>query len=402
MLEKRLAYLLDGYIKNTLNRREVDELRECLSRDEASRNVAERMVERRPELKVLFSLREEDTIGRVDKVILDRINDTGVVVKKMLIPAWVKVAAAVIVIVGSIYLLRYNTNSKSVATYEKTDFQIAPGTQKATLTLADGRVVELDKGKSGELARQGASTINLSNGELAYATQNGSNFTGESLMKNTLSTPRGGEYKLLLPDGSKVWLNAASSLRYAPQFSRAKGAPREVELTGEAYFEIAQDASHPFIVKTPSTKVEVLGTSFNVNAYPDEARSRTTLVQGSVRVQSFSTISQSNKSIILKPGEQAELTAAGNIASREIDASAAIAWQQGVFSFENADVTEIMRQISRWYNVDINYEGLTNKSSSATYVIRFNRSLGIIKVLELLDRMNIHTRINGREVTVLL
>lgn len=398
MLEKRLAYLLDGYIKNTLNRREVDELRECLSRDEASRNIAERMVERRPELKVLFPLREEDTIGRVDKFILDRINDTGVVVKKMLIPAWVKVAAAVIVIVGSIYLLRYNTNSKSVATYEKTDFQIAPGTQKATLTLADGRVVELDKGKSGELARQGASTINLSNGELAYATQNGSNFTGESLMKNTLSTPRGGEYKLLLPDGSKVWLNAASSLRYAPQFSRTKGAPREVELTGEAYFEIAQDAGHPFIVKTPSTKVEVLGTSFNLNAYQDEDAVKATLVEGkvNVRLNTSATISA-----VLLPGQQAILNKKGELSiNKNIDVSSVIAWQHGDFYFTAAGLPDIMRQISRWYDINVIYEG--EKNPKVAMQGSFPRSSSLKEVLDAINEVTrIKFRIDGRKVTVL-
>jgi len=265
-----------------------------------------------------------------------------------------------------------------------------PGKNTAILTLADGSTIVLDSAKNGALTSQGnTKVIKLNNGQLAYSSSGATN----EVLYNTMSTPRGGQYKLVLSDGSKVWLNAASSIHYPTSFP---GNERKVEITGEAYFEVAHDAKKPFKVSVNNMEVQVLGTHFNVNAYRDERTINTTLLEGSVKVTKGSSMS------ILKPGQQAIIQQAGDdkkiTVENNIDVEAVIAWKNGYFSFTNADMTAVMRQISRWYDVDIVYEG---KIPDRKFGGEISRNLNASQALKILQASKVHFRIEGKKIIVL-
>ena len=224
---------------------------------------------------------------------------------------------------------------------------ISPGSNKAVLTLADGSTIVLDNVHNGTISTQGnVAVLKLNDGKLAYNTVNEAE---SGPVYNSISTPRGGQYQLVLSDGSIVWLNAASSLRFPTGFN---GGERKVELTGEAYFEVAKDASKPFRVEVNGMEVEVLGTHFNINSYEDESPIRTTLLEGSVKVNS------GNHTVLLKPGQQAELGKRGTIEiKKDADVEEAVAWKNGKFQFDNTSIYSVMHQLSRWYDVDVEYRG---------------------------------------------
>ncbi|RXK86956.1 FecR family protein [Filimonas effusa] len=222
--------------------------------------------------------------------------------------------------------------------------EVAPGGNKATLTLADGSVIVLDSAHNGLLAQQGVSDVSKQNGLLIYKAGDGN----APVQYNTMKTPRGGEFSLVLPDGSKVWLNAASSLTYPTVFN---GSERVVELTGEAFFEIAPQQSMPFKVKVNKMEVAVLGTSFNIMAYDNEPAIRTTLVNGRVKVAT------AGQSLLLQPGQQARAAADIRLAG-DVDVEEEIAWKKGKFMFgEATSMKTIMRQIANWYDVEVVFHG---------------------------------------------
>jgi ferric-dicitrate binding protein FerR (iron transport regulator) len=263
-----------------------------------------------------------------------------------------------------------------------------PGRSKAVLTLANGSSILLDSVANGMLAQQGnATVVKLNNGQLAY------NTLAEKpteVLYNTLATPRGGQYQLVLPDGSKVWLNAASSIRYPTAFA---GKERKIEITGEAYFEVAKNTGVPFIVSTNGMDVKVLGTRFNVNAYDDEATIRTTLLEGAVLV------TKDAATAILKPGQQSRLTKSGVInVINDTDIEEAVAWKNGLFSFKSADIKTVMRQIARWYDVEVVYE----KEVQEQFHTEINRNTNASKVFKILETTGgVHFRIEGKKVTVM-
>lgn len=244
---------------------------------------------------------------------------------------------------------------------------IPAGTDKAVLTLADGKKITLGTAADEAVAKQaGLRVYRSDSGEIVYeATGAGSGF-------HEISTPRGGQYRVVLQDGSKVWLNAASSLRYPATFT---GSTRTVELKGEAYFEIAGNARQPFIVQTPSQQVEVLGTHFNVNAYEENTHTQTTLLEGRVRVSAGSS------GLILHPGEQARLNHQGALSKAPADANAAIAWKNGYFIFNETYLTEVLQQLSRWYDVEADLKTIPK--------MRYNgvipRNVPLSKALEMLE-----------------
>jgi transmembrane sensor len=266
--------------------------------------------------------------------------------------------------------------------------RLAPGRSQALLTLADGRTVLLDQARQGLLARQGASQVQkTASGQLRYATS--APAAGQPLLYNTVATPRGGQYQLTLPDGSQVWLNAASSLRFPVAFS---GAERRVELTGEAYFEVAKDAVHPFKVAARGAEVVVLGTHFDVNAYADEPALATTLLEGAVR------LSQGAQQATLRPGQQARPRPGGTIQVREVDPQHAVAWKNGYFVFNDEPIEAIMRQVARWYDVDVQYQGrLTNKDFNGK-ISRYKDATAVLHMLELTGAVHFTTQ--GRRITV--
>ncbi len=266
---------------------------------------------------------------------------------------------------------------------------VMPGRNQAILKLGDGSTIVLDSAGNGILAQQGnTKVLKAANGQLEYVS---AGVTQEPVLYNTITTPRGGQYQLVLPDGSKVWLNAASSLRFPARFS---GAERTVELDGEGYFEVAKNEKMPFSVKLhDNTSVRVLGTHFNVMAYGDENAIKTTLLEGSVKV------TKGENSQTLKPGQQAVLD--NNSSKLQVvenaDMDEAVAWKNGYFLFGKIDA-QAMRQISRWYDVDLVYEGSLKEKG---YTGRINRNVKLSNVANALEIIGVHCRIEKGKLVVL-
>ena len=226
---------------------------------------------------------------------------------------------------------------------------IAPGGNKATLTLANGRKISLNDIANGDLIKEaGLSISKTTNGQLVYNIEKNSGIADDHQV-NVISTPNGGEWQIRLPDGSLVWLNALSSLEYPLNIGTT--TVRKVKLKGEAYFEVAKDSKHPFIVETDKQKLEVLGTHFNINSYTNESLTKTTLLEGSVRI---SAIQNLNEYEVLKPGQQSVLSENG-IEIKAVDTDESVAWKNGYFMFNNEKQESILRKIARWYNVKVEY-----------------------------------------------
>jgi len=284
---------------------------------------------------------------------------------------------------------------------------IPPGKKKAVLTLADGSGIVLDGAANGQLTQQGNSVVNKKkDGELEYKSAIGN--LKSPMTYNTLTTPRGGQYQLVLSDGSKVWLNAASSITYPTAFT---GKQRKVQITGEAYFEVTHNSQMPFVVEKGSMVVEVLGTHFNINAYEDESGIQTTLLEGSVKVTNRETVPiaigmkrerPNDFSVVLKPGEQAELkpsrSQSGPLAiNHSPDINQVMAWKNGLFQFHNAGLPAVLKQISRWYDVDIRYEG---EIPVREFEGKIQRNLTLLQVLKLLEKNQVHLTLQGRNIIV--
>jgi len=261
-----------------------------------------------------------------------------------------------------------------------------PGTNKAVLTLASGRQLILDDTSTGNIAMDaGVKIIKLDKGLVTY--KDNTNKSRE-IAYNTITTPRGGQYQLILPDGSHAWLNAASSLRFPTAF---QGSDRKVELTGEGYFEVTHDPAHPFIVSFNHTEVKVLGTAFNIMAYEDEAAPQTTLVNGSVQV------SKGGRQVLLQPGKMA-VVKEDRVDIQEADIEQVTAWKNGMLSLENADLATVLRQVSRWYNVNVHYQaGVPEKR----FFGLISRSVSLTTILEYLRKNDVHIEQEGSEITVM-
>ena len=293
-------------------------------------------------------------------------------------------------------------SSQTVSSVKRSD--IAPGGNKATLTLADGSIISLDEAAKGVLANQnGVAVAKAKEGEVVYQPRPAGDRETE-IAYNTITIPRGGQYQLVLPDGSKVWLNSASSIRFPTVFPKGE---RRVQLKGEAYFEVAKrnriskgDKSNrlPFVVETPDQEVEVLGTHFNVNAYEDEGETRTTLLEGSVRVRLAGSTESPVSSRLLTPGQQSVLRAsARSIQVSEADLEKAVAWKNGYFKFDRENLPSIMRQVSRWYDVDIEYRGEVPQDE---FVGKIKRTSYVSDVLRVLKLSNVDCRLEGRKIIV--
>lgn len=284
------------------------------------------------------------------------------------------------------YFIKYEPLRKAVVkNVIKKD--LAPGGDKAILTLSNGQSIVLNGAKNGMLAKQGNTAINkLSGGAISYqGTPNIDN--ADAVIYNTATTPRGGQFQFILADGTKVWLNSASSIKFPVAFN---GNERKVELTGEAYFEVAHDAKKPFRVISNNQQVEVLGTHFNINAYSDEDVINTTLLQGSVRVTS------ANASVTIVPGQQAQFKH-GKINVATVDVDDAVAWKNGLFNFNDNSIEEVMRQLSRWYDVDVRYEG---KLPQRRFSGEISRNVNASQLLDILSFKKIHYRIEGKSIIV--
>ena len=315
------------------------------------------------------------------------------------IPAAAATVILIILSVGTYFMFSSKSPKQEIVKTTPTKPQlkndIAPGGNKAILTLADGSTIVLDSASNGTISQQGNIKVQkLNNGLLAY-TINGKQVTeSDEAFYNTISTPRGGQYQVTLADGTKVWLNAASSIRFPVLF---KGKERKVEITGEAYFEVAKNKAMPFKVKANSSEIEVLGTHFNVNSYDDEASIKTTLLEGKVKV-SVPAIAGNQSSKFLLPGQQADINKEGKINVMDnADTEEAVAWMNGHFQFKSADLKMILRQISRWYDVDVEYKGNANLHFTG----QLTRNENVSKVFEkLVLTGEVHFKIDGKRIIV--
>lgn len=266
---------------------------------------------------------------------------------------------------------------------------IAPGSNKAVLVLANGTKIVLDDAKNGQLAQQGnVQVIKQDSGQLTYRSVN--NEHSAVAQYNTIATPRGGQYQITLPDGTKAWLNASSSLKYPTAFT---GNTRTVELTGEGYFEVAKNAGKAFHVKVSGMDVEVLGTHFNIMAYADENTIRTTLLEGAVRV------TKGKASTSLAPGEQASIEPEGTYFTRKkVDTEQDIAWKNGYIQFHDATLPAIMRQVARWYDVEVSYE---KEVSDKQFNGKVPRTVPLSQLLSMLQYTGVHFKIQEGKIIIL-
>jgi transmembrane sensor len=401
MSNDRLRFLLEQYEADVSDPAETKELFGWIKKSKDDALLKDKINELWSGYKIDNELPDVDW-----NTIYAKIINTPVIGKRAV---WPRIAAAVVIIlllsaVG--YSIFTNHFIKQVA---KTEIQkpfkndVAPGGNKAILTLANGTQIILDSAANGALTQQGnTKIIKLDSGRLSYNTLNAK--PGEVLY-NTVSTPRGGQYQVVLADGSKVWLNAASSLRFPICFT---GKERNVELTGEGYFEIAHNKAMPFYVKSGDMTVEVLGTHFDINAYSDESVIKTTLLEGSVKVSITSPstserVRETSEAAWLKPGEQAQfsLLRVDAFKVQKIDVDAAIAWKNGRFIFQGNNIQSVMRQLARWYDIDVSYQGNVTTEEFVGVIDR-SRYENISKILEMLEKTRtVSFAINGRSVKVM-
>lgn len=308
---------------------------------------------------------------------------------------WPRIAAAASILlalsIGSYFILNKKPAQQIVRNQKQ---EIVPGTNEATLTLANGQKIILSRGLNGKLAQQGSTLVQVNSSKSITYTASAANSTSTAQVQfNTLATVRGEQspYPLVLADGTKVWLNAASSITFPTSFS---GKERIVKITGEAYFEVVHDALHPFKVKVGDQTIEDLGTQFNINAYPDEPAMKTTLINGKVK------ISDGSQTALLKPGYQAVVSPSGSsITVQAADLDQVMAWKNGNFEFEGTPLKDIMRQISRWYNVDISYQGTIAEVEFGGSISRSKNINEILSVLE--TTKGVHFKIEGRRIIVM-
>lgn len=386
-IQDRLAYLVSRAVEQTATDAELEELTRLMVEDQTGEVALQ-----------VEALLPKTPPGEQDPAhwdeIADRILTTDRPAKVVPMPArryWKWAAAAVVLIVagGAAWWMGNKRPVEVASAPQEITNDIAPGGNKAMLTLADGTQIPLDSTASGTLALQGSTQLRMQgNGQLAYETSGRSETA--PLVYNTITTPRGGQFQVTLSDGSKVWLNASSSLRYPAQFS---GKARNVELTGEAYFEVAKKDGAVFAVKVNDMEVAVLGTHFNIMAYEDEAQVKTTLLEGAVKV------SHGNSSQRLAPGQGASLQKSTGILEiqEHVNTEEAVAWKNGLLHFEGNDIQSAMRMIARWYDVDVVYE--------ATVPAHFRgiipRNVNVSKVLQMLEMTGeVHFEIKGKQIIV--
>lgn len=404
MAEQRIKYLVNRYFSETVTVAEQTELAAWISSARNDNDLQEILEH------AWLDYKTPDAIKTIAGPVLTRIelnmpflgeNAGGIPTQRtvhrihFLRTAWSRAAAAAIIlfVLSSVaYLWLQNgkgkENDKDIVKSLPAK-EIGPAGQKAFLTLADGSTIMLDSAANGQLAEQGNSkVIKLADGQLQYQTEGSENAT--VIAFNTMSTPRGGQYQVDLPDGTKVWLNAASSITYPTAFI---GKERKVKVTGEVYFEVTKNPKMPFrVAVNEATEVEVLGTHFNINAYPDEGDIRTTLLEGSVKITS------GEKGLILTPGAQAISSRNASLTlNKTVDLQQVMAWKNGYFRFEGTDIKAIMRQLEKWYDVDVVFKDQINKQ----FVANIPRTANLSDVLTALEKTgSVHLQIEGRKVIV--
>lgn len=382
-----VAYLIAGFIRKTLTETEHDELDAWVESSDENMLLFEELTDEKnieANLAWMDKTSTEESLELTKKKIKFIPEHKNLKTKKW----FYSIAASVILLISAfgIYKIINNKQSKqaSIAKIDQTGIQ--PGGNKATLTLSNGNVIDLVSTPNGLIKGDSGTIINKSkDGEILYNDNSSS-----AANYNILTTPKGGQYKIQLPDGSLVWLNAASSLKYPTAF---KGTERNVELNGEGYFEITKDKTKPFKVKlADGNEVKVLGTHFNVMAYEDEKSKDVTLLEGSVQ------ITRNNDVQKLIPGQQGRITSTKIILVNAADTDQVTGWKNGKFIFQDADIQSIMRQVARWYDVDVKYETNSSQHFNAT----ISRNEPVLRLLHILEETGqIHFKIENKSIYVL-
>lgn len=377
MDQQRITYLYRAYLAGTL---EIDELEEFKELVFASDPLLEELIDgdwnRLNGLKVPSTVKENIFQFIVEQPQLEQSK------QKRLWPRMAIAAAVVATIVIGTWFFSTSGNSNSSLSND-----IGPGTVGATLTLADGKKIKLSDAKNGELANEAGIRISkTADGQLVYEVKGAS----AANKLNTLTTAKGETFVLILPDKSKVWMNAGSSLTYSSGL--VEHGFRVVKLDGEAYFEVVKNPTHPFLVKTRKQQVEVLGTHFNINSYPDENVIKTTLLEGKVKV------SIPGNAAILKPNQQSLINETNTIDVKEVNPNDVVAWTKGNFLFNAEDIQSIMNKLSRWYDIEVDYDGEVTKELYYGDISRFKNLSEVLNMLE--KAGGVHFKIEGRRITV--
>ncbi|MBB2148129.1 FecR family protein [Pedobacter gandavensis] len=391
MLEERFSYLFEQYFSKQGSPAETEELLRLIDSgdyDQQLKTIIDQHYDNFEPYQSPFSLEQEDQILNEVLSVKNPGTKLKIAWRKRL---WVKIsiAASIVLCLGTAFFAYHHyTYTKR---QELAASLIGPGSNKARLVLSNGKVILLDTLKNGSgVFEDGVQITKTKDGQLIYkiSDQNAENAN----LINTIETPKGGQYQVQLPDGTDVWLNAASSLKYSSDFTDKK---REVTLSGEAYFEVAHRANQPFLVHTPNQVVEVLGTHFNINAYPDEETQVTTLLEGQVKTRS------KEQTILLKPGQQSILNLNNDrLKMMAADLETVMAWKNGDFIFKDEDLASVMKKVERWYDVDVVYDGVDpNTIKLGGWVSRSKNISAVIKIIEPIAGIKI--KIDGRRITVM-
>ncbi|WP_158563266.1 FecR family protein [Chitinophaga silvatica] len=342
-----------------------------------------------PELKKLFSY---DKTAILDKILLAPVTITNQPAKisRLNYKWWAAAAASLFIGLGTWYYIAHQQPLSQVISKTNYASDVEPGHEGAILTLSDGSKITIDSLNNGLVTTQNGVNVTLQNGQLAY------NYSGKSnndVVYNTMSTPKGRSFKLKLPDGTSVWLNALSSIRYPVAFSEHE---RKVDITGEAYFEIAPDASSPFYVNINNkARLLVLGTSFNVNAYENEKTINATLLEGAVSIQHGNSAA-----IKLNPGQQAQISDRIQVVTlNETESDKIMAWKNGLFNFEGANLEQVMRQVERWYDIQVVYE---KSIPDIQFFGEISRNIKLSELIDALKMSDVHFRIEKDRKLVVL
>ncbi len=379
----RTAYLIAGFIRNTLSEKEHDELDSWVNESDHNMKLFEDLTDETnitANLEWMDKVQTEQSYQAMQEKGAFKATSPKIYDRRI----WLA-AASVIVLLGVFFVYRYTASKPgSVEDIVTTDTTLLkPGGNRATLTLADGKVIDLTYAKTGAIESDSGSHVNkTAEGELVYAKDSGVSNTASF---HTLSTPAGGQYQVTLPDGTKVWLNAASTIKYPPAFS---GNERKVIITGEAYFEVAKNERKPFRVLMPdSTAVIVTGTHFNINAYQNEKMQQVTLLEGSVTVSNAVNVTK------LEPGTQASIKNKDITKEKVLDTEEITGWKDGLFVFHDAPIESIMMQLERWYDAKIIYQANIKQLFNAT-ILRKEPLAKVLKLLELNGYVHFKTENN--------
>ncbi len=382
---ERIQHLFELYYEDRISHEEETELMELITRDPAARELLPVLLQQHWES---LSVADPQYSAAQGAGVLQQILGSS---NKRVIPlyryGWVAAAVILVLITAGIILWQQRMPAPPQISQQHAPL-ILPGSNKAVLVLADGSAVTLDSAGR-QVIQQGQTTVSQQGGRLVYKAG-----SDDALVSyNTLRTPKGGQFRLTLPDGTGVWLNAASSITYPTAF---KGKERKVTVSGEVYFEVAANAALPFMVAVNGgTDIQVLGTQFNINAYADEASINTTLLQGSIKV-----VAGAGKSAVLQPGQQARTGGANELRVLDnADTEQAVAWKNGVFNFNGKDLTEVMRQLARWYDIEVVFAG---KAPQRKFGGEIQRSLPLAEVLEILETMDIKFKIENEKKVIVL